>query len=268
MKPAAARFRKTVYDFYKANYRPMAWRDTRDPYRIIVSEVMLQQTQVSRVVEKYPQFIKSFPTVKELAEARLSDVLKAWQGLGYNRRALYLKRLAEAVVREHGGKIPGEREALRKLPGIGDATSASVCAFAFGRAHPFIETNIRSVFIHHFFNGRQGVADSLIMPLVEETLDRKDPRNWYYALFDYGVHLKEKFGNPSRKSLHYKRQSPLTGSVRQARARIIGYLVDKPGARRKDLLACVPEKSRFIPALSGLIKDGMIRESRGEYSIA
>ena len=255
-------------DFYKANYRPMAWRDTRDPYRIIVSEIMLQQTQVSRVTEKYPQFIRRFPTLRSLARAKLSDVLAAWQGLGYNRRALYLKKLAQAVVIRHKGIIPRDRQALEALPGIGKATSASVLAFAFDSAHPFIETNIRSVFIHHFFPGKSAVADELILPLVEKALDRKDPRNWYYALMDYGVHLKERHGNPSRKSLHYKKQPPLAGSVRQARARIVRYLVDRPAARREELLSVVPAKRQFAPALSGLVKDGMVRESRGRYRIS
>jgi A/G-specific adenine glycosylase len=263
----ASRFRKTVYGYYARHKRPMAWRNTRDPYRIIVSEIMLQQTQVPRVREKYAEFILAFPTLRRLAEAPLADVLKVWQGLGYNRRALYLKRLAEAVVRDYGGRVPRERELLQKLPGLGPATSASVCAFAFGAAHPFIETNIRSVFIHHFFKGGKPVPDSRILPLVEKTLDRADPRNWYYALMDYGTHLKSGFPNPSRKSAGYKKQPPLEGSVRQARARIVKRLLEKGGCPGNELLRISPDPRISLIALEGLKKDGLAAERRGIVSI-
>jgi A/G-specific adenine glycosylase len=261
------KFRRLVYAYYAAHKRPMAWRRTRDPYRIIVSEIMLQQTQVPRVKEKYGEFIRVFPTLKSLAAAPLADVLKVWQGMGYNRRALYLKRLAETVLREHEGKIPSEREALKKLPGLGPATSACVCAFAFGTAHPFIETNIRSVFIHHFFNGASGVRDDDILPLVDKTLDRRDPRNWYYALMDYGVYLKDVYPNPSRKSAGYKRQSPLEGSIRQIRARIISCLLTKGRCRRSELLRIATDGAGFRKALEGLITDRLVICRDGRFSI-
>lgn len=262
-----AQFRKLIYGYYQRHRRPMPWRRTRDPYRIVVSEVMLQQTQVARVREKYGEFIRAFPTIGDLARAPLAQVLAAWQGMGYNRRALYLKRLAETVVREYGGVIPRRREQLEKLPGLGPATSASVCAFAFGDPHPFIETNIRSVFIHHFFRNKACVSDAQILPLVEKTLDRDDPRNWYYALMDYGVYLKSKHGNPSRRSSGHKTQPPLEGSVRQMRARIVRSLL--PGKRReRDIVRGARDPALVRTAISGLRKDRLIVRTQGFLSIA
>jgi A/G-specific adenine glycosylase len=262
------RFRKIIYEYYSRHKRPMAWRDTRDPYKIIVSEIMLQQTQVPRVIEKYPEFIRAFPSLRSLASAPLARVLQVWQGMGYNRRALYLKQLAATVMRDYAGIIPSDRILLQKLPGLGAATSASVCAFAFDAAHPFIETNIRSVFIHHFFNGRTGISDALILPLVEKTLDRKDPRNWYYALMDYGVYLKAHYPNPSRKSAGYKKQSPLDGSVRQMRSRVVKYLLSNGSCLESELMDLAPDKQRVCEALAGLKKDRMITGSKGKLRIS
>ncbi|MGE5309130.1 MAG: A/G-specific adenine glycosylase [Deltaproteobacteria bacterium] len=261
-------FRRIVYAYYKRNRRPMPWRSTCDPYRILVSEVMLQQTQVARVMEKYPEFIRAFPTVRALAEAPLARVLKVWQGMGYNRRALYLRKLARTVVAEHDGRIPRDRQTLLGLPGLGPATSACVCAFAFGQAFPFIETNIRSVFIHHFFRGKSGVCDTEILPLVEKTLDRSDPRNWYYALMDYGVHLKATRPNPSRRSSGYKKQSPLEGSVRQARARIVRYLLANKGCAVTGLLRLSQDRALAAEALEGLERDRLVAVRDGRVRIA
>ncbi len=260
-------FRRLVYAHYRRHRRPMPWRDTRNPYHIIVSEVMLQQTQVSRVMEKYTGFLRAFPTLEALGRAPLSRVLAVWQGMGYNRRALYLQRLARTVMREHGGRIPADREALAKLPGLGPATSASVCAFAFGIPCAFIETNIRSVFIHHFFKGRSDVRDSEILPLVEKTLDRRDPRNWYYALMDYGSSLKARVPNPSRKSDQYRKQPPLEGSVRQARARIIRFLLAKGECRESELFSLPLGREKVAQALAGLEKEGIVFRARRRLSI-
>jgi A/G-specific adenine glycosylase len=171
-------FRRTVYDHYRKHYRPMPWRDTRDPYRILVSEIMLQQTQVSRVLEKYKEFIRRFPTMRRLGRAPLADVLAAWQGLGYNRRALALKRLAAEVAARYGGHLPADREALESLPGIGEATAGAIMAYAFNEPAVYIETNIRTVYIHHFFKDRAGVRDEELVPYIEKTLDRENPREW------------------------------------------------------------------------------------------
>ncbi|KKT24343.1 MAG: Endonuclease III family protein [Candidatus Magasanikbacteria bacterium GW2011_GWA2_43_9] len=174
-------FRRTIRRYYAAHSRSLPWRHTHDPYKILVSEVMLQQTQVGRVTAYYKNFLHKFPTIKVLAKASLADVLRAWQGLGYNRRALMLKRAAEHTVRIYGGKLPQDAGLLDDLPGIGINTAGAIAAFAFNTPSVFIETNIRRVFIHFFFPGRSTVHDRNILKLVEETMDRKNPREWYYA---------------------------------------------------------------------------------------
>lgn len=231
------------------------WRQTIDPYHILVSEFMLQQTQVQRVLIKYPPFLEAFPTFESLARSGLKEVLACWQGLGYNRRALALKSTAEVVVQAYAGELPRDPRELTGLPGIGPSTAGAVLAFAFQIPTAFIETNIRRVFIHHFFSGQAEVTDARIMPLVEATLDRDNPREWYYALMDYGTMLKERFVNPNRLSAHYQRQAPFEGSRRQIRGRILKALIDHPkmslseladlvGTARGDLAAIVQTLER------------------------
>jgi A/G-specific adenine glycosylase len=203
----------------------MPWRDTSDPYHILVSEIMLQQTQVERVKSKYAEFLAVFPTVRHLADAPLPAVLLLWQGLGYNRRAIALKRCAEEIVTRYDGEFPHSTDQLQSLPGVGPYTARAVGAFAFGLAEPLIETNIRTVFIHFFFHGRDSVADREIMPLVAATLDRDNPREWYYALMDFGVLLKQLHPNPARRSRHHARQSSFEGSNRQLRSRLLRAVV-------------------------------------------
>lgn len=215
-------FKKTIWAYYAKNKRDFPWRNTTDPYSIVVSEVMLQQTQTFRVVDKYLAFIKAFPTFNALHVAPLGEVLKLWQGLGYNRRAINLKKLATEVVEKHGGKLPQTREELDALPGIGEATAASIAAFAFNIPYPFIETNIRRVFIHFFFpRARLGVSDDKLLLLVEATLDKKRAREWYYALMDYGAMLPKVVTNPNRKSKHYTKQSTFKGSNREIRGAVL-----------------------------------------------
>ncbi len=219
------KFKKTIWVYHTANRRDLPWRNTHDPYKILVSEMMLQQTQVSRVLIKYKSFLKKYPSVKTLAKAKLSDVLREWQGLGYNRRAMYLKRTAEVVVNEYAGKFPQNREALMKLPGIGQSTAGALLSFAFEIPTVIIETNIRSVFIHFFLSGSSSVSDKVIEELVTETLDTKNPREWYYALYDYGAYLKASRIKTHRKSATYKQQSKFTGSNRELRSLILKKLL-------------------------------------------
>jgi A/G-specific adenine glycosylase len=253
------RFQKEVYDYYKHNGRTLPWRKTRDPYHILLSELMLQQTQVGRVIEKYKAFLRRFPSIESVARAPLRDVLEVWQGLGYNRRALALKRLATIIVDEYGGKIPPDIEALKALPGVGAATAGAVCAFAFDKPAVFVETNIRSVFIHHFFHDRDGIKDSDILPLVAQTLDAKRPRQWYYALMDYGVALKEQHPNPSRRSAHYTKQSPFEGSLRQVRGMILRALVKDPGITEAALVDEINrDADRVGQCLRQLCREGFV----------
>jgi A/G-specific adenine glycosylase len=261
-------FRRTILGYYRDQGRILPWRETRDPYRVLVSEIMLQQTQVERVLKKFPPFIEAFPSFDTLAAAPLSRILAIWQGMGYNRRASQLKRCAEEVVRKHGGRLPETPEALRGLPGVGKATAGSVAAFAFDKPAVFIETNIRRVFLHFFFPGREGVSDSGILPLVERTLDRRDPRRWYYALMDYGVMLKKTRGNINVRSRHYRKQPAFEGSNRQIRGEILKLLVAElrlPEAEIAKRLERDPGRTR--DALEGLAREGLIAAAKGEYSI-
>ena len=183
-------FREIILSRYQRSGRSFPWRETTDPYAILVSEIMLQQTQTDRVVPKYLDFLEAFPDFDHLAAASLKDVLAKWQGLGYNRRGKALRDAAQMVVERFGGKLPDFYEDLLTFPGIGPYTAGAVCAFAFDQPVVFMDTNIRRVFIHFFFPDREGVRDSEIVPLVEKTLDRKLPREWYSALMDYGALLK------------------------------------------------------------------------------
>ncbi len=223
MSPAL--FKKIVNNYYKQHGRSFPWRKTKDPYKILVSEIMLQQTQVSRVIEKYYSFLQRFPTIEKLAQASTTSVLREWQGLGYNRRGLALKRLAVEIVKKYKGKLPKTYDELITLPGIGPATAGDLLAFAWNKPAIVIETNIRTVFIHHFFQDQTDIADKDIIPFIKKTLDKNNPRRWYWALMDYGAFLKKTLLNPSRRSRHYIKQSPFQGSNRELRAKILKYLL-------------------------------------------
>ncbi len=261
-------FQQRIYAHYRKNKRALPWRRTHDPYKILLSELMLQQTQVKRVIEKYREFLRRFPSIESMASAPLRAILEAWQGLGYNRRALALKRLAVIIVDRHGGRIPREIEALKALPGVGAATAAAVCAFAFDRPVVFIETNIRSVFIHFFFQDREAVKDSDILPLIAQTLDAKRPRQWYYALMDYGVMLKERQPNPGRRSAHYTKQSPFEGSLRQVRGMILRTLVKQPAISEPALVKAINRDAMMVrQALKQLRTEGFIVKKRKRFFI-
>jgi A/G-specific adenine glycosylase len=217
-------FQRQVWEFYDDYGRhELPWRQTTDPYPIMASEVMLQQTQVARVIPKYQEFLRRFPTVRSLAEAPLADVLRAWNGLGYNRRAKFLHQAAQQITDTFPSNVPE----LIKLPGIGPNTAGAILAYAFDQPVIFIETNIRTVFIHHFFLGQTDITDQAILRLVEQTLDQGRPREWYWALMDYGSHLKQTVGNLNRRGSSYAKQSAFHGSRRQLRGQIIRSLVGR-----------------------------------------
>jgi A/G-specific adenine glycosylase len=262
------RFRETVRAWYRANGRSLPWRETRDPYAILVSEVMLQQTQVDRVRTKYAEFLGLFPDITTLARASLKAVLAAWQGLGYNRRAVALKRCAETVAERWGGTLPATVEELESLPGIGTYTARAIAAFAYGQPTVFIETNIRAVFIHSFCHDRQGVHDREIIPLVTRTLDRRNPRDWYYALMDYGVMLKKVHANPGRRSAHHTRQSPFRGSNRELRSRILRAILAAPGITGMELIEGLgTDPAKVRENLCRMEKEGFIEEKGGRFSV-
>lgn len=259
-------FQKHVWDFYTKNRRDFPWRRRVSPYRVFVSEVMLQQTQADRVAPKFHEFVKKFPNVTALAHAPQREVLMVWQGLGYNRRARSLARAAEIIVRECNGRFPREVDALEALPGIGPYTARAIRVFAYNKPEVFIETNIRTVFIHHFFaRARKSVSDAALMPLIAEALSLEEPREWYSALMDYGAHLKHTMLNPSRKSTTHKRQSRFEGSLRQVRGKVLRALLVK--AQTKGELQKNVDDAIMGVALEDLIREGFIERSGGVYSI-
>lgn len=264
-------FQEVVWRYYSDFGRSMPWREpepdgTYSAYKILVSEVMLQQTQAARVVPKYNAFLERFPTLAELANASLSDVLLAWQGLGYNRRARYLREIAQQAKAQHKGQLPNMLPGLVALPGIGHNTAAAVLTYAFNQPHPFIETNIRSVYLHHFFKDESGITDKQILEVVEQTLDRENPREWCWALMDYGVFIKQTIGNPNVLSKHYAKQTKFHGSARQIRGVVLRTLAAGP-QDIQDLHKTVND-SRLDAILDQLIKEQLIEKSGKSVHIA
>jgi len=254
------RFKDIIWRCYRKHGRDFPWRRTHDPYKILVSEIMLQQTQTSRVEGKYVEFLGRFPNFKSLAKASVSDVLRAWSGLGYNRRALALKKTAEIVVQNYNGKLPRDPESLDELPGIGAGTAGAIRAFAFNLPSVFIETNIRRVFIHFFFSKKKKVSDREILELIEMTADKRNSREWYWALMDYGAMLgREQKENPNRKSAHYTKQSKFTGSNRELRGKILRLRLAHPKISLKEIAAKAGgELSRAMQVIAALKSEGFL----------
>ncbi len=280
MNKKERQFVETVWQHYRKQGRhELPWRKTRDPYRILVSEMMLQQTQVDRVLPKYKAFLKEFSPARRLAAAPLSDVLRAWQGLGYNRRAKFLHQAAQEVVKNRKGKWPQDEPALRSLPGVGSYTAGAIMAFAYDQPVVLIETNVRQVFLHHFFKSATEVHDADILKLVECTLSQDNYREWYYALMDYGSYLKAQHGNITHQSKHYTKQSKFQGSDRQIRGAILKVLTKTEKSLtlkqlQTKLVEVEPrlreekESGRVATQLAHLTDEKLIRNDRGRYRLA
>ncbi|MEK9176836.1 MAG: A/G-specific adenine glycosylase [Patescibacteria group bacterium] len=266
-RSAVSAFRRLVLTYSRPHGRhALPWRETRDPYRILVSEVMLQQTQVKRVIPFYAEFTRRFPTARSLARAPLSAVLRLWQGLGYNRRAKMLHDAAKRTMIYHSGQIPTSYEELAALPGVGDYTAKAIRVFAFNEPEVLLETNIRAAFLHHFFPRKHNVTDRALLPYMREVLSKKNPRRWYSALMDYGSHLKTLHLNPSRRSAHHVRQSQFKGSDREIRGAILRALAERP--RGGESFAALPfANSRVEAQLGRLAAEGLIEQKRGRYRL-
>ena len=216
---------------------------------------MLQQTQVDRVIPYYKNFLKLFPTPQALAKAKLADVLRAWQGLGYNRRAKYLHEAASILVRHRvSHKVDWE-----ELPGVGPYTAKAVRVFAFNQPEVLIETNIRTVFLHEFFSKKKNITDTQLIRYIVSVSDEKNPRQWYWALMDYGAYLKKTSGNANTRSKHYIKQTKFEGSLRQERGRLLRLLLVSP-FRLKD---SADEKTKR--AIQSLIKDGLVKKEKNSF---
>jgi len=267
------KFKKTIWSYYRAHGRKLPWRHISDPYKILVSETMLQQTQVARVLKKYAEFITKFPTVTSLAKSPLKEVLIAWQGLGYNRRAVNLKKTAEEITNNFKGKFPQERDVLLRLPGIGQSTAGALLSFTWNIPTTFIETNIRSAFIHFFFPRSHKVDDKKLLPLIEQTvpkiftLPEKGPRDWYYALMDYGVMLKQS-ENPSRKSTHHLKQSSFKGSHREKRSFILKHLLRTGPQTYEEIVKALSLKKQDVKlVLNTYVVEGVLTKKQDIYMI-
>lgn len=247
-------------------YRDMPWRRDTRAYYILVSELMLQQTQVTRVIPKFEAFIGHFPSIEPLANASLSDVLQLWTGLGYNRRAKFLHMAAQKVVAEHNGKIPTDLEALKSLPGVGPGTAGAITVYAFNQPSIFIETNVRSVYFHCFFDSDEMVSDKQLVPLIEATMDKEHPREFYWALMDYGTWLKQHVKRDATQSAHYKKQSKFKGSVREVRGAIVRALAMRDFTL-SELRQAVMADERFSSALESLMSDGLVVKTGTIYHL-
>jgi A/G-specific adenine glycosylase len=257
-------FIEALWAHYSQHGRSLPWRQPGpegnfDPYCIMVSEIMLQQTQVTRVMPKYQLFLQRFPDTQTLAGAKLGEVLQIWSGLGYNRRAKFLHQAAQAIVSEHNSAFPKTLNTLTKLPGIGKNTAGAILAYAFNQPVVFVETNIRTVYIHHFFDGHDKVSDTEILELVAATLDKASPREFYWALMDYGTHLKASQGNIARRSSHYSKQSVFQGSKRQIRGRVLKLLTEQDLTEAE--LQTIIGDGRLEEVLQSLLTERLITKS-------
>lgn len=264
------KFKALVWRYYRVHGRhDLPWRKTHDQYRILVSEVMLQQTQVDRVIPLYKSFIKQFPTAKKLAAAPLAEVLKSWQGLGYNRRAKMLHSAAKELTSMGKFNFPILVAELEKLPGVGPYTARAVVAFALNQDVIVIETNIRTVVIHHFFPKTEKVSDIEIENILVQVLPKGKSREWYSALMDYGAHLKHSGISHNAKSRGYAKQSKFTGSLREARGALVRALAEKSFSRATlvNLLGST-RRAQMQEALDALCTEGLVQTKRGRYVLA
>lgn len=268
-------FREKVWKFYRAQGRhDLPWRPPAlqikkrvvDMYPIMVSEIMLQQTQVSRVLLKFQEWLKQFPSLKILATASRKDVLSLWQGLGYTRRAKFLHEAAQEITKNG---LPKTVVELEDLPGIGHYAARAIATFAWNESHAFVETNIRTVYIDHFFKNKETVTDVEILEVVEQTLDTKQPREWMYALMDYGSYLKSQGKAHNGRAKGFTRQSKFKGSVREVRGVIMKFFTQKETLTLRDRRGFEEkfDEKRVTEALAGLMKDGLIQQQRGGYKI-
>ncbi len=263
------------YGRHDLPWRPKSTQGGSDknptPYHVVVSEIMLQQTQVDRVIPFFKKWMTSFPSWKALAEAKQTEVLKHWKGLGYNSRALRLQKLARTVTQDYKGRLPKDYNELLTLPGIGPYTAGAVRAFAFNLWTPLIETNIRRVFIHHFFKGEGDIHDNQIFACMDEMGEIENPREWYAALMDYGASLPKIIKhNPNTQSKHYTKQSKFEGSDRQIRGKMLDMLLRAQNHRlsqKKLFQELGNETQRYLHIIKDLEKEGFVKQTKTSITL-
>lgn len=266
-------FIKSVWDYYNHNKRSMPWRELAElstknrGYRVMVSEVMLQQTQVSRVINKYDQWMQRWPTIDDFYSATLAEVLVMWNGLGYNRRAKYLYEALKRITVDFDGIIPNSVTELQNLPGIGPNTAAAIIVYAYNVPLPYVETNIRTVYLQSFFTDSQQVTDKQILAKVIATLDNTHPREWYYALMDYGAYIKKSQGNQLLKAKAHKKQSAFKNSNRQLRGSVLRLLTQVRSMSYEELETEITDE-RLHDVIENLLAEGLIiKNERGTYEL-
>lgn len=268
-------FQRIILSWHKTNRKDLPWRRTKNPYKILVSEFMLQQTQISRVIPKYKEFLKEFPSLRALAKTPKSKLLKAWQGLGYWRRALHLQHTAKMIEKEYQGRFPKDPKVLETFPGIGPYTARALACFAFNSKEAFIDTNIRRVYLHFFFPKKNKVSDKELLKVAQKAAWEQNPREWHYALFDYGAEvLKDKTVN--KRSKHYAKQSRFEGSFRSFRTKAVQFLLKQKGnkATHKTLESFLKKELKTQKApysahevIDALLKDQLIKKSSTHYRL-
>lgn len=248
---------KVLSFYYEQGRHDLEWRKRINGYRILVSEIMLQQTQVARVKEKYKTWMSLYPSLKSLREASLQDILILWQGLGYQRRAKALYEIAKQYT-----SIPTSFSELCELPGVGPYTASAVSAFAYNEfSHPMLETNIRTALIEEFHLGETEIHDGVLYDDVDRLAKNKSvqavgARVWYYALMDYGAHLKENKISHNQKSVHHVKQTTYKGSLRELRAKTLFAITHQKA---------LPEDKRLDEVLKLLLKEGFIVTSSKKH---
>lgn len=279
-------FNEILFAWNNNVYRPMDWRpkkrDTKvvlDPYRILVSEIMLQQTQVDRVRTKFAEFILRFPDVSMLARAPLRDVLRLWSGLGYNRRAKYLHQAAKAVVSEHDGKFPRDFTKLQALPGIGRSTAAAIMAFAWNEPYPMIDTNLRRILVRSFFDGNIP-SDAVLFDFAQAMIPTGRGRAWNYAMLDLGAMVCTArrhsdacpmfdFHGDVDDFVYKKPQSKFKGSKRSYRGALLKALVAEGTLSRKAaeaFFADTPYDGKA--AIDELLEEGILAKHKNNITLA
>jgi A/G-specific adenine glycosylase len=275
--PAEAR--AALLSWYDARGRTLAFRRSRDPYAILVSEVMAQQTQISRVVPAWEAFLARFPTVETLAAASPADVIRAWRGMGYNRRALNLQRAAAAIVAEHAGRVPADLAALERLPGIGPYTARAVAAIAFRMPVGAVDTNVRRVLRRALAISVDAGSGAALQAAADASLAPARPGDWTHALMDLGATVCRprathcdacpiaawcaSAGRPLVPAGPLRRKPPevpFTATTRWLRGRILDRLraVDDGIWTRFDTSIGTHDAPAVMSALAGLAKDGLV----------
>jgi len=256
------KFQDKIFEWWEKNKRDLPWRKTTDPYYIMVSEVMLQQTQVSRVKEKYEAFIKKFPTKENLAEAETAEVLKIWSGLGYNKRALWLQQAATQLV--EGEEFPKKPEELEKIKGIGKYTARAILIFAFNHDLPTVDTNIRRILISEGFATEEATEKELFK-IAAEITPKGRARDWYNALMDYGSMelTARKTGIKPKTS-----QKKFNNSTRYQRGKIVKALIKKGALTKKEISEeCEIDQKVLAEILTKLIVEGLVVKKRQYYQL-